>query len=42
VSNLRFTPDLRQEIRTAQEKDSDLQDFKRMMLNKEENEFREG
>jgi hypothetical protein len=42
VSNLRLAPDLRQEIRSAQEKSNDFQEFKKKMPSKEGTDFREG
>jgi hypothetical protein len=41
VRNLKLVPDLRQEIRAAQEKDGDFQDFKSKMLGKHGSDFRE-
>jgi hypothetical protein len=37
-----MTPDLRQEIRTAQEGDNGFQEFKRKLLSKEGTDFKEG
>jgi hypothetical protein len=42
MSNLKLVPDVRNKIRSAQEKDSNFQTFKGKILEKERSDFQEG
>jgi hypothetical protein len=42
IGNLKITPDLTQEIKTAQKEDNEFQTFWRQMLSKGNPDFKEG